>query len=181
MVNSVLDVTISKMAEWSEGEAVKIKMCNWSKELIWGEIMNKCLLHSSTWRVWDEAGNIVSNEPAAAMAKLLLSWKLHFSCCSTNGLANRKIRKRKCFPICLSHSLLQITCRHQAGENTFFFPFACDKSDKAASFTNEAVVLRFYDDWWSWTPVYKLKNARGGILVQCNIHMKHLNNRIEVM
>lgn len=31
----------------------------------------------------------------------------------------------------------------------FFFPFACDKSDKAASFTNEAVVLRFYDDWWS--------------------------------
>ncbi len=27
-----------------------------------------------------------------------------------------------------------------------FFPFACDKSDTAASFTNEAVVLRFYDD-----------------------------------
>lgn len=80
--------------------------------------MNKCLLQSSTWRVWDEAGNIVSNELAATMAKLLLSWKLNFSCCSTNGFANWYIWKRKCFPICLSRSLPRITCGHQAAENS---------------------------------------------------------------
>lgn len=81
MENNVLDVNM----KWSEGEATEMKMYYWLKELILGEMMNKSPLQSCTWRVWGEAGNTVSNEPAATMAKSLLSPKLNFSCCASNG------------------------------------------------------------------------------------------------
>lgn len=71
----------------------------------------------------------------------LMSWPQRWPNCSCHQnsifhvvplmawLSEIYIRKRKCFPICLSHSLPQITCGHRAGDTT-------------ASFSNEGYKYR---------------------------------------